>query len=75
MIQHQINVSVNSKHNTVDVAVDDKSNLITASMSDKQMLYVNDNKIGITGGNEIVPPVPSMDTDLLALYLLEKGGN
>lgn len=40
-----------------------------------QLLYVKDNRIGITGGNEIVPPASSMDADLLALYLLEKGGN
>lgn len=75
-MKSQINVTINDSRKAIDIDVENKlGNTIRANVNNHQMLYVNENRIGITGGNEIVPPMNSMDADLLALYLLSKGGN
>lgn len=75
-MKSQINVTINNSQKVLDINVKNKAtNTIKTDVNRYQMLYVKDNKIGITGGNEIVPPEPTMDGDFLALYLLEKGGN
>lgn len=67
-------VTVTNNKPSIKVSVKSEKSL-HVSATTNQFLYVNGEKIGITGGNEIVPPAPTMDADLLALYLLEKGGN
>lgn len=74
MDNFKINTCIKKDHVAVSIS-NNASSSIEVKPLDKQLLYVRDEKIGITGGNEIVPPEPSIDGDLLALYLLGKGAN